>query len=163
MSDHRFIFPWDAHGITRVTHCLFDMTTQPSERRTSIAILKKMRHDQIEVQYQHGIVLSIASLAEVKHARRELMGHVPYSMLSILPDDVNYTMPAMSVDHLADDRKEGDLLAIAIVAHANMMEMILKLYFSYFPQLTRIKVTSSEAEARQWLHEQMEELGRSES
>ncbi|MBZ0205867.1 MAG: hypothetical protein K8H89_06045 [Flavobacteriales bacterium] len=135
------------------------MTIEPREVRTSIAILKRMRPDHIEVHYLSGAMLNTAGLAEVRKARRELMGNAPYSMLSIIPEDVDYAASAMSVDHLADDRKEGALLAIAVVAHANMMEMILKLYFSYYPQLNRIKVTPSEADARAWLKAQMEEIG----
>lgn len=137
------------------------MPTEPRELRTSIAILKRMSPDHIEVQYAHGAVLSTAALIEIQQARRELMGNTPYTMLSIIPEDVDYAVDAMNVDHLADDRKEGALLAIAVVAHANMMEMILKLYFSYYPQLKRIKVTPSEADARQWLKEQMEEIRQS--
>lgn len=136
------------------------MTIEPREVHTSIAILKRMRPDHIEVQYLHGAVLNTAALGEVQKARRELMGKAPYSMLSIIPEDVDYVASAMSVDHLADDRKEGALLAIAVVAHANMMEMILKLYFSYYPQMNRIHVTPSEKEAREWLKVQMEEIAR---
>lgn len=136
------------------------MTIEPREVHTSIAIRKRMRPDHIEVQYLHGAVLNTAALGEVQKARRELMGKAPYSMLSIIPEDVDYVASAMSVDHLADDRKEGALLAIAVVAHANMMELILKLYFSYYPQMNRIHVTPSEKEAREWLKVQMEEIAR---
>ncbi len=135
------------------------MTTEPREARTSVAILKRMHPDQLEVQYLHGAVLNANTLAEVQQARRELMGSTPYFMLSLLPEDVDYTTAAMNVDHFASDRKEGTLLAIALVAQANMMEMVLKLYFSYYPHLNRIHVTPSEADARQWLKEQMAELG----
>ena len=135
------------------------MTIEPREIRTSVAILKRVRPDYIEAQYLPGSVLNTASLEEVQRARRDLMGTAPYCMLSIIPEDVDYTVSAMTVDHLADDRKEGALLAIAIVAHADMMELILKLYFSYYPQLNRIHVTPSEEDARQWLKAQMEEIG----
>lgn len=136
------------------------MTIEPSEVRTSIVMLKRIRPDFLEAHYMPGAVLNTGALEEVRRARTKLMGSVPYSMLSILPEDVDYTTSAMTVDHLDKDRKEGTLLAIAVVAHANMMELILKLYFSYYPQLNRIHVTPSEADARQWLKEQMEEIGR---
>lgn len=135
------------------------MTLEPREARTSVAILKRIRPDQLEVHYLPGSVLNLTTLAEVQQARRELMGSTPYFMLSLLPEEVDYTTSVMNVDHLASDRKEGSLLAIALVAHANMMEMVLKLYFSYYPHLNRIHVTPSEADARQWLKEQMAELG----
>lgn len=136
------------------------MTIEPREIRTSVAILKRMHPGYVEAHYLPGAVLNTASLEEVQRARRDLMGTASYCMLSIIPEDVDYTTSAMTVDHLADDRKEGVLLAIAIVAHANMMEMVLKLYFSSYPQLNRIHVTPSEEDARQWLKVQMEEIGR---
>lgn len=136
------------------------MTIEPREARTSVAILKRIRPDFLEAHYLPGAVLNTASLEEVSRARRKLMGDSPYAMLSIVPEDVDYTTSAMTVDHLSEDRKEGALLAIALVAHANMMELILKLYFSYYPHLSRIHVTPSEADAREWLQTQMEEIVR---
>lgn len=136
------------------------MTSEPREIRTSVALLKRLRPDHIEVEYVPGCVFNTAAMIEVQQARRELMGTTPYSMLSIVPEDVDYELSAMNVDHLAVDRKEGALLAIAVVTHANMMELVMKLYFSYYPQLSRIKVTASEDEARKWLAAQMEELSR---
>ncbi|HQW06676.1 MAG: hypothetical protein IPH05_03820 [Flavobacteriales bacterium] len=136
------------------------MTVEPREIRTSVAVLKRLRPDHVEVTYDPGCVLSTGALKEVQQARRDLMGNAPYCMLSIIPEDVDYELSAMNVDHLAVDRKEGALLAIAVVVHANMMEMVLKLYFSYYPQLSRIKVTPDEAEARGWLSAQMKELSR---
>ena len=137
-----------------------NMTIEPRETRTSIAILKRIRPDFLEAHYLPGAVLNTASLDEVQRARRQLMGTAPYAMLSIIPEDVDYTTSAMTVDHLDKDRKEGALLAIAVVAHANMMELILKLYFSYYPQMNRIHVTPSEKEASEWLKVQMEEIAR---
>ena len=136
------------------------MTIEPRERQTSIATLKRVRPNYLEVQYRPGCLLSSSGVAEVQVVRRELMGNTPYAMLSIIPEDADFELGAMNVDHLAADRKEGALLAIAVVARADMMEMILKLYFAYHPQLTRIHVTPSEADAHQWLKKQMEELGR---
>jgi len=136
------------------------MTSESRETRTSVALLKRLRPDYIEVEYLPGCVFNTAAMNEVQQARRELMGITPYSMLSIVPEDVDYELSAMNVDHLAVDRKEGALLAIAVVTHANMMELVMKLYFSYYPQLSRIKVTASEDEGRKWLTAQMEELSR---
>ena len=136
------------------------MTIEPREEETSVAVLKRMSPDHLEVHYRPGSVLNIEGLGEVQKARRELMGSTPYCMLSLIPEDVDYTVAAMGVDHLAKDRNEGSLIAIALVAPANIMEMILKLYFSYYPKLERIHVTPSEEDARQWLEKQMEEIGR---
>lgn len=136
------------------------MTLEPTVRETGIAKLVRVRPDFLEVNYREGCTLSSVGVAEVQVARRELMGSTPYGMLSIIPEDVDFELGAMNVDHMLQDRREGLLVAIAVVARANMIEMILKLYFSYFPQMSRILVTDKEAEARSWLTAQMEEVSR---
>jgi hypothetical protein len=134
------------------------MTIEPRERKTSIARLVRLRPDFLEVAYVPGCMLSSVALKEVRDARRELMGNTPYAMLSLLPDDIDFELGAMNVDHLADDRRDGNFLAIAVVTRTNMIEMILKLYFSYYPLLARLLVTDKEQEARAWLDVQFEEI-----
>lgn len=128
------------------------------QRDTTIATLHRQEPDYLEVLYKPGCVLNTSGIAEVAHARRELMGNRPYGMLSIIPEDADFDTSAMSVDHLAKDRSEGHLLAIAVVTRANMIEMVLKLYFSYYPWLHRIHVTDDERGARAWMERQMREL-----
>lgn len=128
------------------------------QRDTTIATLHRLQPDYLEVQYKPGCVLNTSGIAEVAHARRELMGAQPYGMLSIIPEDADFDTSSMSVDHLAKDREEGHLLAIAVVTRANMIELVLKLYFSYYPWLNRILVTDNEQDARAWMEKQMQEL-----
>ncbi len=135
------------------------MTIEHRETSTSIAQLTRVRPDYLEVFYHPGTKLTTASLKEVRDARHELMGTTPYAMFSVLPDDVDFELSAMNVDHLADDRRDGNFLAIAVVTRTNMIEMILKLYFSYYPLLTRLLVTDKQEEARAWMDEQFRELG----
>src|SRR5690349_6482765 len=105
------------------------MTTEHRGTSTSIADIKQVRPDYVEVYYFPGCKLTTASLREVREARRRVMGNRPYAMLSILPEDLDFEMGAMNVDHLADDRSEGNIKAIAVVSGTGMLEMILKLYF----------------------------------
>ncbi|MCB0763711.1 MAG: hypothetical protein R2815_10080 [Flavobacteriales bacterium] len=136
------------------------MTIEPTTRQTEMAVLTRLRPDYLEVHYRKGCVFNTTGLQEVQEARRDLMGSHPYGMLSLLPDDADFELSAMNVDHLAKDRKDGAMLAVAVVAPANMLEMVLKLYFSYFPQNNRVKVCSDEAEARSWIQAQLEEVAR---
>ena len=136
------------------------MTIAPHERKTSIAHMLRVRPDYLEVRYAPGCKLTSASLREIRDARRDLMGNVPYAMLSLLPEDVDFELGAMQVDHLADDRRDGNFLALAVVTSTNMIQMVLKLYFSYYPLLTRLLVTDKEPEARDWLDVQFDELAR---
>ena len=135
------------------------MTIEHREVSTSIARLTRVRPDYLEVLYLPGAKLSTAALKEVREARRKLMGSMSYAMFSILPEDVDFELSAMNVDHVEDDRRDGNFLAIAVVTGTNMIQMVLKLYFSYYPLLTRLLVTDKEADARAWMDLQFKELG----
>jgi hypothetical protein len=130
----------------------------PELRDVTIATLRRIRPDHLEVVYKPGCVLSTSGLREVAEVRRELMHGSPYGMLSIIPEDADFETSAMQVDHLSADREKGTLLAIALVTRANMIELMLKLYFSYYPWLDRIFVTDNEAQARTWLEKQLAEV-----
>ncbi|MBK8341542.1 MAG: hypothetical protein IPK99_16905 [Flavobacteriales bacterium] len=136
------------------------MTIEPREFHTAIATLTRVRTDLVEIHYKPGCTLAIPEMAEVQAMRRGIMGTTPYGMITFIPGDIDFELPTMQVDHLETDRKEGQVIATAVVARANMVELLVKLYFSYFPQLHRIRVTDNEQEARAWLDAQMEESTR---
>lgn len=134
------------------------MSSPEEQRDTTIATLYRKAPDLLEVVYKPGCFLSTSALGEVAQVRRSLMGTVPHAMLSLIPEDADFELGAIQVDHLSKDREKGVLLAIAIVTRANMIEMMLKLYFSYYPWLHRILVTDNEKEARTWIEGQLREL-----
>lgn len=134
------------------------MSRHESLRTTSIARLERLRPDHLEVVYHAGCVLTTAALKEVATARRELMGDQRYAMLAILPGDTDFEVAAIEVDHLAQDRRDGLITAMAVVARANMIEMLLKLYFAHFPLLDHLLVTDKEDEARAWIRQRLEEM-----
>ena len=133
------------------------MTIEPREYDTAIATLVRVRTDLVEVHYKPGCILAIPQMTEVQAMRRRIMGATPYGMITFIPEDVDFELPSMQVDHLETDRKKGQVIATAVVARAHMIEMLVKLYFSYFPQLHRVRVTDNEQEARAWLDAQLGE------
>lgn len=134
------------------------MTLEPREESTTIATLMRVRKDLLEVHYRPGCVLAAGPLTEVQEMRRSMMGINTYGMLSIIPEDVDFSLDAMRVDHLAKDRSLGQILAMAVVVKASLIEKLLQIYFKYFPQLHRVLVTDNEAEARAWLNRQLDEI-----
>ena len=136
------------------------MTLEPRECRTSIATLIVVQSDLVEIHYHLGIVFTSAAVREVQEMRRKVMGNKPHATLTIIPEDVDYRMDAMQQDQGRPDRTQSQMLASAVVARASMIELLTKLYFSYFPQLHRVHVTDNEADARAWLATQMEEIAR---
>jgi hypothetical protein len=136
------------------------MTKELRERHVSIAHLVRKGPDLIEIQYTPGCLFNSKNGDEERRARQELMGTVPNWVISLIPEDADFELAAMHQDHFASDRSEGSMKAMALVTAANMMEMMLKLYFSYYPQLARLRVMDNEEGAREWLRLQMEEVAR---
>ncbi|MEZ4808486.1 MAG: hypothetical protein R2815_13565 [Flavobacteriales bacterium] len=135
------------------------MTLEPREYRTSAATII-VAGNLVEIHYDHGIVFTNEKVREVHALRRSVLGDTPHATLTILPEEMDYRSETMQQDQGAMDRGTGALLASAIVTKDSMVEMLTKLYFSYFPQLHRIRVTASEQDARSWLATQMEEIAR---
>ncbi len=136
------------------------MTLEPREHHTSLAKLKVIGNNMVEIHYHAGITFTIEGVQEVQEKRRALFGDRPHATLTIIPDDVDYRSETMRQDQSAGDRGKGTLLASAVVVRESMFELLTKLYFSYFPQLHRILVTDNEQEARSWLAAQMEDIAR---
>jgi hypothetical protein len=101
-------------------------------------------------------VLSLEHLAEVQELRRSMMGSASYGTFTIIPEDVDFHMDAMRVDHLGPERTQGRVVATAVVAKASLIERLTHVYFKYYPQLQRILVTDNEDEARAWISAQLE-------
>lgn len=120
-----------------------------------IATLTVVPPDLVEVRYHSGIVFSPENVGVVQAKRRELMGTRPHATLTFIPENVDFELETMRQDHGRGDRTESQLLATAVVVGSSMLDMLTKLYFSYFPPLHRVLVTDNEAEARAWLKERM--------
>ncbi len=136
------------------------MTLEPREYETSIATIVVINRELVETHYKPGIVFNPKSVAEVQEKRREVMGNRPYATLTLIPDDVDFNLETMRKDQGEADRTQSQLLASAVVASSSMIEMLTKLYFSYYPQLHRILVTDNEQDAREWLDVQLDEIAR---
>lgn len=131
------------------------MTVAPKEHRTPIATLRVVSPQLIEIHYDEGCMFRADAVAEVQAKRRELMGNTPYATLTIIPEDVDYNLDTMSRDQGKADHAESQVMALAVVVGASMIEMLTRLYLSYYPQLQRTLVTQDEAVARAWLAEQV--------
>lgn len=136
------------------------MTLEPREHHTSIATLVVASTQLIEIHYHEHIVFNVKAVGEVQAKRREVMGNRTYATLTLIPENVDFHLDAMSTDQSAPDRMESQLLATAIVAKADAIQKLTDLYLSYFPQLQRILVTNDEQEARTWLDGQLEAIAR---
>lgn len=139
-----------------------DTGAYPRTIVTRLADMSMVAPGFLEQRFHPGAKLDRAGFMENKRARFELCGDEPYLMLSMMPPDVDFEVHITTSDHFAPERGKDPLMALAIVARDRVAEMVTKLYFSYFPQLFRIRIFTDEEEARAWLLEQREEIVRSE-
>ncbi len=128
------------------------------ERNVGIATLRQLSPVMVEIHYHPGVKLAASTVAHVQTERRALMGAGQYATLTIIPADVDYHIDTMNRDQGKADRDAGGLLACAVVAKASTIEMLTRLYLSYFPPKVRYLVTPNEEDAREWLAIQMAEL-----
>lgn len=136
------------------------MTIVPTESETRIAVLKRVRPDLLEIHYRPGSTFTPQDVAEVQDKRRSMMGERSYATLTIIPEDADFTLETMRVDHSGADRGSGRVIATAIVVRSTLIERLTHVYFNYYPQFQRLLVTDSEEEARKWMEAQLEEIGR---
>lgn len=134
------------------------MTITNREYDAGIATLTIVHPDLVEIRYNSGIVFNPANVGAVQAKRREVMGTRPHGTLTFIPEDVDFELETMRQDHGRADRTQAQVLATAVVVGPGMLDMLTKLYFSYFPPLQRVLVTDNEVEARAWLKERMEEI-----
>ncbi len=134
------------------------MGFQVVERILGIATLRQVSPVLVEIHYHPGVKLTASTVAQVQAERRAMMGAGPYATFTIIPADVDYHIDTMSRDQGKADRDAGGLLACAVVAKASTIEMLTRLYLSYFPPKVRFLVSPNEADARKWLEAQIAEL-----
>ncbi len=121
---------------------------------TTLAVVVQVRPDLLEVRFKEGIKMDLAGIEEISAARQSLFsGSGRYGCISLIPEDADFELSASRVDHFA--HTQDGLMALAVVARGAMLEMMTKLYFSYFPQRFRLFATSDEGEARQWMDGQL--------
>jgi hypothetical protein len=136
-----------------------DREEQTAETR--LAHIVRVRPDLMEIRYKPGVTMDMAGVKEIHETRKRLFGDHPYASLSLIPDDVDFELAITQQDHYAVNRPKDPLLAWAVVARGAMLDMIAKLYFSYFPQTFPVLTTNDEAEARAWIAAQLDRSAKS--
>jgi hypothetical protein len=123
---------------------------------TRIAQLVRTGRNLVEIRFKPGSTMDMAGVREVYEARVKMFGDQPHASIVIIPDDVDIELGITKVDHYSATRSSDPLVAMAVVAEAAMIDMVAKLYFSYFPQSFPVLTTSDAAEARSWAEAQLE-------
>jgi hypothetical protein len=128
---------------------------------TRLARIVRTRRDLMEIRYKPGVTMDIAGVKEIHGVRKHLFGDQPHASISLIPDDVDFELAVTQQDHYSANRSSDPLFASAVVARGSLLDMIAKLYFSYFPQTFPVLTTNDEVEARAWIAAQLDRNTRS--
>lgn len=123
---------------------------------TRIAQLIRTRQDLIEIRFKSGSTLDMDGVKEVHATRLRIFGDQPHASIVVIPDDADLELAITKVDHYSATRTSDPLTAMVVVAHSAMIDMVAKLYFSYYPQTFPVFATSDETEARKWVEAQLD-------
>lgn len=129
------------------------MPSSPRTIETRLATMTMVEPGFLEQRFRPNVRIDLAGFQENKEARFALSGDQPCAMLSIFPHDIDFDVQITSSDHFAPERGKETLTALAVVAQDSMVEMVSRLYFSYFPQDFNIRVFNNEPNALNWLRQ----------
>lgn len=133
--------------------------TLPDPITTRLARISIVAPGLVEQRYHRDAKLDIAGFEENWRARYQLVGDTPHVMLSVFPDRLDFDLSVATTDHFGRRRPEDRITALAVVAMDNVMELVAKLHFAYYPPSFALRIFNREDEARVWLQERLAELG----
>ncbi|MEZ4808360.1 MAG: hypothetical protein R2815_12930 [Flavobacteriales bacterium] len=114
----------------------------------------------LEQTFQDGAVLGPAELLAIRRQRLDLSEGRLLAILSYIPRSVQFDISATSVDHFRTEGASDPIIALAVVADDDRMEVTSKVYFTFHQQGFPVRVFSEEAPARSWLTEQINAFNR---
>jgi hypothetical protein len=110
----------------------------------------------VEIRFKPGLTLDQAGLHEVIAERERLCADgEPHPVLVIYPQDGDFEISVMTMDHYTGRKAQGLTRCMAIAANSLMHERMVSLYFAYFPQPFAAQAFVEEDEARTWLSSQL--------
>ena len=95
-----------------------------------------------------------AILDEVARVRDRIIGDSLCALMVIIPEEIPIDPNATNTDHFTGERVKRRILALALVAHGDMMRSVSKFYFTWFPQPFPARVFDSEEAAHAWLRDE---------
>ena len=122
---------------------------------TSIALVERDEEGLIFIRIGEGSKLSVEAFAEILAARKELAQGLPAGVLAIVPEDVDFDIKIMNVDHYEGQNPAAFTKAFAIVTQASLYTRLYELYAAFFKTDFPVKTFGDEASAIAWVREQL--------
>lgn len=123
----------------------------PQRVETRLTTMDLIEDGLVVQRYREGVKIDRAGFEENRRARLELVQGRPHAMLSIFPADIDFELEVTTNDHFGPEREQGTLVALAVVANDTLAASLSRLFFTYYPQVFRTGVFTSEEEALAWL------------
>jgi len=118
------------------------------------AVLESARPDLVEVRFKPDHTLTADTIATVLAARREHFGGHMHHVLFITPEDLDFDLGAMTVDHCSG-RMQDLTKSITWAVEGSLARSMVELYYAYFPSEVPVQVIDGEAAARKALLERL--------
>lgn len=123
---------------------------------TSLAVVELSADGIVRLRIKPGSKLTVASFREVFVARRAISGGVRRGVIAFVPDDMDFEIQVVNMDHYADDDAASFTAAFAIVTSASLYRRLLSLYISYFKPAFPTGAFSDEASALEWVRQHLQ-------
>lgn len=134
------------------------MTDLDITKESSVAFITRTSQVLIETRFKDDVRITLAGLMENIAIRRDMCKGKPHVMLTVVLGEHEVEPAVIRTDlyRLPEDR--AAVKAIALVIDGDLLPLIVKMYFEFFPQTFRTAVFSNEEEARTWLDKEAEGL-----
>lgn len=123
---------------------------------TASAVVERVNDDLVICRYKPGVIVDASAVQANLDARKSFPGSAPYAVIGIFPEDIDFDMTLLNMDHYGDRAMDDETRVLAIVAEGRMFEQIAQLYFAYHPTHFPNQVFMHLADALVWVNEQLE-------
>ncbi len=133
--------------------------TQAVELETTATVMRFDPDKGLEIQVKPGIHVTVPMVQEVLDARERLVTTKAYPVLVMMPEDASIDPGVLLYDHYLSRGLEECTIAVAWDSGSSINQVLVDVYYTYFPKEFPARTFRTEAEARSWLTEQVKRAG----
>ena len=122
---------------------------------TELATVECAEADLIHIHIRSGAKLTVNGFAEVLAARKALAEDRPAGVIAIVPEDIDFELAIMNVDHYAGGNASAFTKVFAIVTPAVFHQQLCALYTAFFQTAFPLRVFHDGSVARAWVQEHL--------
>lgn len=130
-----------------------------SHIETTLARVERDDEGLIWIRIGEGVRLDVIGFAEILAARKELAEGRRAGVIAIVPEDIDFDVQIMQVDHHAAGDAETFTAAFAIVTGSALHTKLYNLYAAFFKTAFPVKTFGDEASAVAWVREHVAPIG----